>query len=107
MSQGRFGVRGHIVLVLVVALMLFAAAPAFAEHTMEHVQQERQSLMDAYLAPGYGNELGQLVVYDPIFDETHLMGLYGLAALCQNYGGYYFVAEDGYYYWHDCAGAQH
>ncbi len=83
-----------LALMLVFAMTLVVAAPAFAEHTMEHVQQEMQSLMDAYLPPEYGNELGQLVVYDPIYGEYNLRGLYGLAAHCANYGGYY--------YWHDC-----
>ena len=89
------------------AAMLVVAAPAFAEHNMEHVEQERQSLMEAYLPPGYGNELGQLRIYDPIREEVILMGLYGPASLCHNYGGYWYEAEDGQLYWHDCAGAQH
>jgi hypothetical protein len=72
--------------------------PTYAEHTMEHVQEETQRLKDLYLPPGYGNELGQLVVYDPVNEEVHLTGLYGLAGFCQNFGGYWYDGEDGYFY---------
>ncbi len=70
---------------------------------MEHGEKDRQRLMDLYPPPGYGNEFGQLVVHDPIFDDAHLMGLYDLASLCQLYGRYYYVAEERYYYYWELA----
>jgi len=94
----RFVLSALLVAVMVLAL----AVPAYAEHTMEHVAEETQRLKDLYLVPGYGNEAGQLEVYDPLTEQAQLLGLYGLAALCTNYGGYWYVAEDGYYYWHAC-----
>ncbi len=90
-----------------IAFVLVLVVPACAEPTMEDVQQERQSLMDAYLPPGYGNELGQLVVYDPVNDEVHLTGLDGLAGFCHEFGGYSFDGGDGNWYWHDCARVTH
>ena len=109
-------VRGSVVVARRLALMtllaallvtLLAAAPTLAEHNEEHRAQEAQALKDAYLGPGYGNEYGQLTTYDPLAGEYRLLGLYGLAALCHNYRGYYCDGGDGYSYWHDCAGAMH
>ena len=95
-----------IVAVLAALLaVLLAAAPVSAEHTAEHVQQTTQNLMEAYLPPGYGDASG-IDGVDP-YGVARRLYLYDLAAICQNYGGYYFDGGDGYYYWHDCAGAQH
>jgi hypothetical protein len=88
-------------------LALTLALPALAEHNEEHRVQEAQALKDSYLVPNYGNDYGQLVVYDPLTEAYQLLGLYGLAALCQNYGGYHYDGGDGYSYWHDCTGATH
>jgi hypothetical protein len=85
-----------LLLLALVTSLLVLALPVSAEHTAEHVQQTTQNLMDAYLPPGYGSEQG-----------IDGMPLYTLASLCQNYGGYWYDGQDGYYYWHDCAGMMH
>jgi hypothetical protein len=59
--------------------------------------------MDAYLPPGYGDASG-IYGLDP-YGVPGQQPLYYLAAYCYNYGGYYYWADDGYY-WHDCAGAR-
>src|SRR5215216_1304257 len=97
-------VQGMKVFLLIIVLVLVLATPALAEHTAEHVQQETQRLMDAYLPPGYGDHRGVYGI-DPLGEPRQLY-LYTLAGMCQNYGGYYFWAGDDYY-WHDCTGARH
>jgi hypothetical protein len=43
-----------------------------------------------------------LYAWDPIFGYAHQVGAYGLVAFCQNYGGYYYLADDGGWYWNAC-----
>ncbi len=92
------------VVLLTIVMVLLLATPAFAEHSYEHGVEMLQSLMDAYLPPGYGDATG-IDGIDSFGVERHLY-LYDLAAICQNYNGYYYWAGDGYY-WHDCTGARH
>jgi hypothetical protein len=87
---------------LIVVLALCYSAPALAEHNIEHVRESTERLKELYLPPGYGNELGQLVIYHPFTDEVHLSGLHGMIQDCQYFGGYWYEAEDGHLYWHSC-----
>jgi hypothetical protein len=93
-----------VVVLVAVALLLSVAAPALAQQGAERAGETAQPLMDAYLPPGYGEASG-IDALDPYGVATHLY-LYDLAAICHNYGGYYYWGGHGYY-WHDCAGAQH
>ena len=98
--------RVTLLILAALTVMLTLALPALAEHNSEHVQQTTQALMDAYLPPGYGSYSG-IAGVDPLSGYMRQLFLYDLAAICQNYGGYYYDGGDGYVYWHDCAGAMH
>ncbi len=49
-----------------------------------------------------GRHVASLYVWDPIAGYAHETGVYGLVAFCQNYGGYYYLADDGAWYWFSC-----
>jgi hypothetical protein len=87
--------------ILIILLALYGT-PALAEHNMEHVREETERLKELYLPPGYGNEAGQIVLYNPVTDEVHLAGLHGPMTFCNQFGGYWYDGEDGYFYWHSC-----
>ena len=49
-----------------------------------------------------GQTRASLYAWDPIAGYAHETGVYGLVAFCQNYGGYYYLADDGAWYWFSC-----
>jgi hypothetical protein len=92
------------VMVLVASLMLVlvSALPAWAQSGCEIAHECASDYADrGWVPPGYENS-AQLYAWDYLTQTPRMIGLYGLAAFCYNYGGYYYV-EDGAYYWHSCS----
>jgi hypothetical protein len=48
-----------------------------------------------------GQTRTSLYAWDMGAGSAHETGAYGLVAFCQNYGGYYYLA-DGAWYWFSC-----
>jgi len=83
--------------VLVVALLL-VAAPAGAQSGCEIAHECGWDLV--WSSPT--GDPSPLYVWDPIAGNAHDTGLYGLVAFCQNYGGYYYLGDDGAWHWFAC-----
>lgn len=86
-------------LVLVLVVMMMFASPVYAQSGCEIAHECGEG-------SGQVNPTGQpvtsLYVWDPISGYAHNTGSYGLAAFCYNYGGYYYMASDGAWYWFAC-----
>jgi hypothetical protein len=89
--------RSITVLVGALLVTLLAAAPASAEHELEHSPQMQQDARERVLPPGYTDET-QLYVWG--FD--HAIGLYGFLGFCMQDGGYWYWGGDDWYY-HYCS----
>ena len=91
---GRF--IGALLVVLLVAVQL--GAPALAQSGCERARECGWDL-------AWAHPMGQvtpLYVWDPVNGYAHDTGLYGLVGFCQNYGGYYYLGDDGAWHWFDC-----
>jgi hypothetical protein len=84
------------VMLVVVALMLVVAVPAFAEHELEHSPQMQQEARERVLPPGYTDE-SQVYVWG----HGQPIGLYGFLGFCSQDGGYWYWGGDDWYY-HYC-----
>jgi hypothetical protein len=92
--------------VLAAVLVLTLAAPAFASHDPNATGCERAhecGYEQAWAMPDPdGQTRTSLYAWDPIAGYAHETGAYGLVAFCQNYGGYYYMGDDGAWYWFAC-----
>jgi hypothetical protein len=92
------------VLVAVLALNL-VVVPAMASHTPGatgcEMAHECFSDVAKWFPPGTPENTLSIVVWDPQSGGYAGIGAYGLAALCYNYGGYYYLDYGGEY-WNAC-----
>jgi len=86
------------VLVLVVVLILALAVPAGAQSGCEIAHECGDT---RYLPAGSPN-IPAIIAWDYLTGQYRPIGQYGLAAFCQNYGGYYYETADGGYSWNAC-----
>jgi hypothetical protein len=99
-------VAHRLVVALLAALLvsLTLALPALAAHDPNATGCARAHECgdeQAWANP-MGQPLASLYIWDPVAGYAHDVGAYGLVAFCQNYGGYYYLADDGAWYWFSC-----
>ncbi len=88
-----------VALVAVLAL----ASTAFASHDPNATGCEyAHECGDTRYLPEGSPNIPAIIAWDYLTGQYRLIGQYGLAAFCQNYGGYYYMAEDGGEYWNAC-----
>ena len=83
---------------IAVMAMLQVAGTAAAQSGCERAHECGENLV-------WAHPMGQvtpLYAWDPVNGYAHDTGLYGLVGFCQNYGGYYYLGDDGAWYWFDC-----
>ena len=90
----------NVTLVALVALLivLLVAGTAGAQSGCERAHECGWDL-------AWAHPMGQvtpLYAWDPVNGYAHDTGLYGLVGFCQTYGGYYYMGEDGSWYWNAC-----
>ena len=93
-----------LLVVLAVALVLTLAVPAFATHIPGGTgcaQAHECGDQYAEYLPG-GVYTPFIYAYNPISGSYQTMGVLGPVALCHNYGGYYYLTDDGGEYWNAC-----
>ena len=91
--------------VLAAVLVLTLAVPAFASHdpnaTGCEMAHECFADVAEWYPPGWPEDRISLVAWNPLSGGYESIGGYGLAALCYNYGGYYYLDYGGAY-WNAC-----
>jgi hypothetical protein len=88
-----------VVLAAMLVLVLAMPSGAFAQSGCEIAHECGDT---RYLPPGSPN-VPSVYAWDYLTGQYRPIGQYGLAAFCQNYGGYWFMAEDGGEYWNACS----
>src|SRR5829696_516726 len=89
--------------VLVAVLVLTLAVPAFASHDPNATGCEyAHECGDTRYLPEGSPNIPAIIAWDYLSGQYRSIAQYGLAAFCQNYGGYYYMAEDGGEYWNAC-----
>jgi len=95
----RKGMLKAVVLAAMLVLVLAMPSGAFAQSGCEIAHECGDT---RYLPPGSPN-VPSVYAWDYLTGQYRPIGQYGLAAFCQNYGGYWFMAEDGGEYWNACS----
>ena len=92
------------ILVALLVLVLALATPVFAAHDPQATGCERAHECGDEQAWAMPDEQvhTSLYAWDPIYGYAHEVGAYGIVAFCYNYGGYYYMADDGGWYWNSC-----
>jgi len=95
--------RVKLLLMAVVAMLFVLAAPALAQLEHETLSEYLGEDYNQYIPPGMDfASANSMYVYNPNTGVYWVGGFYGMKALCYNYGGYYYVADDGGEYWNAC-----
>ena len=90
-------------LLTVAVLTLVLALPALAQYDPEALSEYLGEDYLQYIPPGMDfASANSMYTYNPRTGAYSVGGFYGLKALCYNYGGYYYLAEDGGEYWNSC-----
>jgi len=95
--------RVKLLLVAVVVLVFALVAPALAQSEHDTLSEYLGKDYLQYLPPGIDFwSANSMYLYNPNTGAYAVGGFYGMKALCQNFGGYYYIADDGGEYWNAC-----
>ena len=91
--------KATLLALVVLLVVLLVAASASAQSGCERAHECPENT--AWAIPN-GEPLTSLYAYDPFAGYAHEVGAYGLAAFCNDYGGYYYLGDDSGWYWNAC-----
>ena len=89
-----------LILAALVASLL-ATAPLASDQSGCEIAHECFEDVAKWFPPGWPEDRMSLVAWNPATEQYEGIHAYGLAALCYNYGGYYYLDLGGEY-WNAC-----
>lgn len=88
-----------IFVTLAILMTLAASLPAQAQTGCERAHECGENL-------GWVNPTGDIssspYIWDPVYGYEHESTTYGLLSICQHNEGYYYLGNDGVWYWFYC-----